>query len=84
MELYKIISKLLNDSTVSKFVTKKWIKVMIYQVVNILETRILKKIENFKTSLIKSDLCEYSDAYIVAKRQYLLQVLIMLTEAIKS
>ena len=40
---------------------------MIYQVVNILETRILKKIENFKTSLIKSDLCEYSDACIVAK-----------------
>ena len=34
------ISKLLNDSTVSKFATKKWVKEMIYQVVNILLTKI--------------------------------------------
>ena len=35
---YKI-SKLLDDSTVSKFVTKKWVEVMIYQVVNIISTK---------------------------------------------
>ena len=39
MEHYKIY-KLLNDSTVSKFVTKKWVGVIIYQVVNILLTKI--------------------------------------------
>ena len=33
---------------------------MIYQVVNILLTR-------FKTSMLRSDLCDYSDAYIVVK-----------------
>ena len=38
MEHYKI-SKLLNDSSVTKFVAKKWIEVMIYQVVNILLTK---------------------------------------------
>ena len=39
MEHYKI-SKLLNDSTVPTFVPKKWIEVIIYQVVNILLTKI--------------------------------------------
>ena len=36
---YKI-SKLLDDSTVSKLVTKKWVEVMIYQVINIISTKI--------------------------------------------
>ena len=36
MEHYRISTLLLNDSTVSKFVTKKWIQEMIYQAVNIL------------------------------------------------
>ena len=35
---------------------------MIYQVYNILLTRIC-----FKTSMLRSDLCDYSDAYIVVK-----------------
>ena len=39
MEHYKI-SKLLNDSTVSKFVTKNGLNWMIYQMVNILLTKI--------------------------------------------
>ena len=38
MEHFKI-SKLFNDLTVSKFVTKKWIEVNIYLVVNILSTK---------------------------------------------
>ena len=39
MEHYKV-SKLLNDSTRSKFVTKNGSKEMIYEVVNILMTKI--------------------------------------------
>ena len=39
MEHYKR-SKLLNDSTVSKFVAKNGLKQMIYQVENILPTKI--------------------------------------------
>ena len=38
MEHYKT-SELLDDSTVSKFVTKKWIKINDFQVVNILLTK---------------------------------------------
>ena len=54
------ISKLLNDSTVSKFVTKKWTEVSDlssghYSV---------KKNMRFKTSMLRSDLCDYSNAYI--------------------
>ena len=59
MERYKIY-KLLNGSTISKFVTKK----MIYQVVNVLLTTLRKRL---KTSVLRSDLCDYSDAYIVVK-----------------
>ena len=56
---YKI-SKLWNDSTVSKFVTKTGSKEIVYQMVNILETKF-----RCKTSMLRSDLCDYSDAYIV-------------------
>ena len=62
MELYKI-SKLLNDSTVSKVVTKKWIEV------NDLSSgqySANKKIK-FKAWMLGSDLCDHSDAYIVVK-----------------
>ena len=59
---YKI-SDLLKDSTVSKFVTKKWIKV------NDLSSGQYTASKNirFKTSMLISDLCDYSDAYIVVK-----------------
>ena len=62
MEHYKI-SKLLNDSTVSKFVTKKWVKV------NDLSSGdySINKNIRFKTSMLRSYLCDYSDAYIVVK-----------------
>ena len=62
MEQYKI-SKLLNDPTVSKFVTKKWIKV------NDLSSGQYSVNKNirFQTSLLRSDLCDYCDAYIVVK-----------------
>ena len=56
------ISKLLNDSTVSKFVTKEWVEV------NDLSSGRYSVNKNKRfTSMLKSDLCEYSDAYIVVK-----------------
>ena len=58
------ISKLLNDSTVSKVVTPKWIEVN-----DLLNGQYsVKKNMSFKTPMLKSDLCDYSDAYIDVKR----------------
>ena len=64
MEHYKI-SNLLNGSTVSKFVTKKWIEV---NDLSIGQYSASKNI-NFKNSMLRSNLCDYSDAYIFAKRR---------------
>ena len=62
MEHYKI-SELLSDSTVSKFVTKTWIEI------NDLSSGQYSVNKNirFKTSILRSDLRDYSDAYIVVK-----------------
>ena len=59
---YKI-SKLSNNSTVPRFVTKKWVEV------NDLSSGqyYVYKIITFRTSMLRSDLCDYSDAYIVVK-----------------
>ena len=58
MEHYKI-SKLLNDWTVSKFVTKKWVEV------NDLSSGQYSVNKNirFTTSMLGSNLCCYNDAY---------------------
>ena len=57
------ISKLLNNLTVSKFVTRKWIEV------NYLSSGQypINKNIRFKTSMQKSDLRDYSDAKIAVK-----------------
>ena len=62
MEQYKI-SRLLNESTVSKFVTTKWIEV------NDLPSGQYSDNKNirFKSSMLRSNLCNYSNAYIVVK-----------------
>ena len=60
MEHYKI-SKLLNDSTPSKFVTKKWVEV---NGLSSGQYSVNKKVR-FKISLLRSDLCHYCDAYVV-------------------
>ena len=62
MEHYKI-SKLFNDSTSSKSVTRKWIEV------NDLShgQYSVNKNVRFKTPMLRSDLCNYTDAYIVVK-----------------
>ena len=54
------ISKLLYDSTVSKFVTKGWMICQYSVNINIRNIR-------FKTSMLRSYLCDYSDANIAAK-----------------
>ena len=57
------ISRFLNDSTVSKFVTTKWIEV------NDLSNGQYSANKNirFTNSMLSSDLCDYSELYIVAK-----------------
>ena len=64
MEHYKI-SKSLNDSSVSKFVIKKWIKINDLSS----ERYSINKNIRFKTSMLRSYLCDYSDAYIPVKRR---------------
>ena len=62
---YHKISKLLSNSTISKCVTRKWIEV------NDLsggQYSVNKNI-NFKTPMLRSDLCGYSNVYIVMKRR---------------
>ena len=56
MEHYKIFT-LLNDSTASKSVTKKWIEV--YDLSS--GQYSVNKNIRFKTSMLRSDLCDYSD-----------------------
>ena len=63
MEHYKI-SKVLKDLSVSKFVAKQWIEV------NDLSSSQHSDNKNmqFKISMLRSDLCDFSDLYIVVKR----------------
>ena len=62
MEHLKIF-ELLSDSTVSKFVTRKWIEE------NDLSNGqySVEKNIRFKNPMLRSDLCDYSDAYVVVK-----------------
>ena len=62
MEHYKI-SKSLNDSAISKFVTKVWIEL------NDLSSGKYSDSKNirFKTSMLRSIFCKYIYAYIVVK-----------------
>ena len=57
------ISELLNDSTVSKIVTKKWVER------NNLSSDQYSVNTNirFKTTLLRSYLCDYSDTYFIVK-----------------
>ena len=62
MEHHKI-SKLLNNSVVLIFVTRKWIKINGLSYGQYSPNKNIK----FKTSMLRSDLYDYSDAYIVVK-----------------
>ena len=66
MEIQKIIIFLditSDDKDLPKFVTKKWIEVYDQLEGNY---NVNKEIR-IKTSMLRSDLCDYSDAYIVVK-----------------
>ena len=62
---YKI-SKLLNDSAVSKFVTRTWIGRNDFSSAQYSAN----KNKRFKTSILRSNLRDYSDAYIVMEDCY--------------
>ena len=64
MEHYKIF-KLLNDSTVLKFVAKEWIKIN-----DLLKDQYFANQNiRFKTSTLWSDLCDYRVPYIAVKER---------------
>ena len=64
MEYQKITNLLGNiPDKVLRLITKKWIEVLDQS----RETYNTNKQIRFKTSLLRSDLCDYRDAYIVAK-----------------
>ena len=62
MELFKI-SKLFNDSAALTFMTTKWIDVK-----DLLRCQYsVNKSIRFKTPMVRSDFCDFSDAYFVVK-----------------
>ena len=63
MEFQKILDTTSNDKNLPRFVTKKWIKVYDQSGGNY---NVNEKIR-IKTSMLTSDLCDFSDAYIVVK-----------------
>ena len=68
MEFQKIINFLdiiifTDNKDLSKFVTKKWIKVYDQSEKNYNPNKEIR----IKTSMLRSDLCDYSNAYIVVK-----------------
>ena len=69
MKCHKI-SKLLKDSTVSRFVTRSLIEI------NDLSSSqySVNKGIRFNTPMLRSELCDYSDAYIGLKREKTVKV----------
>ena len=83
MEFQKIISFLdtfSDNKDLPKFVTKKWIEVYDQSQKNYNVNKVIR----IKTSMLISDLCDFSDAYIVVKRniivtkKHLLLLILML------
>ena len=67
MEFQKIVNLLdmtSDDKDLPRFVTKKWIKVYDQSGV---ENYNVNKESRIKTPMLRSDLCDFSDAYIVVK-----------------
>ena len=58
------ISRLSNDSTITKFVTRKWIEVNDLSGVQYSAN----KNRSLKTPVLRSDLRDYSNAYVVVER----------------
>ena len=88
MEHHKI-SKLLNNSTESLFVTKKWIKIIYLSGGQYSANKNIR----FKTPMLRSDLCDYNNVYLIVKKRtnvtvycYVTNIigLLMLTEETKN
>ena len=72
MEFQKIVNFLdttSDDKDLPRFVTKKWIEVYDQSEKNYS----LNKEIRIKTSMLRSDLCNYSDAYVVVKGEITLE-----------
>ena len=68
IEHYKI-PKLISNSTVSEFVTKRWIEVN-----NLSRGQYaVNKIISFEVLMLRSDLCDYRDGYIIVKGRITLE-----------
>ena len=66
MEFHKITNSFdttSDDKDLPRFVTKKWIEVYNQSGKNYNPNELIR----IKTSMLRSDLCDYSDAYIVVK-----------------
>ena len=68
-----------DDKDLPRFVTKKWIKVYDQSGG---KYNVNKEIR-VKTSMLRYDLCDFSDAYIVVKGDISLKVIMMLIKDIK-
>ena len=67
MEYQKVINLLgTTPNEMPRFITKKWVKVH-DQSGDANDRQKLNKPIRFKTSMLRSDLCNFSDAYIVVK-----------------
>ena len=66
MKFQKIVNlfhKIFDDKDLPRFVTKKWIEVYDQSEKNYSVNKEIR----IKTSMLRSDLCDFSDAYIVGK-----------------
>ena len=66
MEFQKIVNlfdAIFDDKDLPRFVTKKWIEVYDQSEKNYSVNKEIR----IKTSMLRSDLCDFSDAYIVVK-----------------
>ena len=82
MEFQKIanfLDTVLDDKELPKSVTKKWIEVYDQSEENFSNSKEIR----IKTSMLRSDLSDFSDAYIVVKRDITLEGEMMLINEIK-
>ena len=67
------------EKDLPRFVTKKWIEVYDQSEKDYNPDKEIR----IKTSMLRSDLCNFSDAYIVAEGDILLKVIMMLIKEMK-
>ena len=68
-----------DDKDLPKFVTKEWFEVYDQSGRNYSANKEIR----IKTSILRSDLCDFNDAYIVVKGDITLKVIMMLIKEIK-